>query len=152
MYVYLVQHGEAVSKEEDPERPLSEKGKEDVARVAAFVSSQMGGAFSIRHSGKTRARQTAEILRDRLLPGEEVSEADGLSPLDDPAIWAGRLAAGEGDIMLVGHLPHLERLASLLLCGKPEMGAVQFRMGGVVCLGRDDGLWSIRWMVIPDMA
>jgi len=35
MKLYLVQHGEANSKAEDPQRPLAERGRGDVARVAA---------------------------------------------------------------------------------------------------------------------
>lgn len=152
MQVYLVQHGEAKSKEEDPGRPLSDRGRKDVSRVAGFVSDNMGlSAFSIRHSGKPRARQTAEILKDMLAPGAEVSEADGLAPLDDPGIWADRLRAGGGDVMLVGHLPHMAKLASLLLCGNTESGAVEFRMGGIACIGMEEDRWSLRWMVAPDM-
>ena len=39
MDVYLVQHGEAVSEEQDPQRPLSEAGSAAVARVASVLAA-----------------------------------------------------------------------------------------------------------------
>ncbi len=151
MILYLVQHAEAKSEQEDPARPLSEKGWNDVARVGAFVRPLALQVEEILHSGKLRARQTAEALAESL--GQTpVSETDGLSPLDDPHIWAGRLGDREGSLMLVGHLPHMARLASLLLIGSAERSAVSFRMGGILCLERDEArAWSVRWMVTPDI-
>jgi phosphohistidine phosphatase len=76
--------------------------------------------------------------------------------MDDPAVWAERLKymtdSANEDIMLVGHLPHLGRLASLLLAGDPERHVVSFRMAGVVCLERgENGNWSLKWMITPDV-
>jgi phosphohistidine phosphatase len=54
--------------------------------------------------------------------------------------------------MIVGHLPFMEKLASLLVAGSEDADIVAFQMGGVVCLERDDvGVWRVRWMVTPDM-
>lgn len=145
MYLYLVQHGEPKSKEEDPERPLSEKGKDDVDKIASFISLfQLKEVF---HSGKLRAKETADMLAKKV--DAKVLETDGLSPMDDPGTWAGRLKDRESNTMLVGHLPHMGRLASLLLCGDKEAGTVEFRQGGVVCLRRQEGTWSVQWMVLP---
>ena len=153
MNVYLVQHAQAKSEQEDPERPLSEKGWSDIKKVAAFVAKK--GNISVKdifHSGKTRAQQTAEVLAEQLNPSMGISETDGLKPLDDPSTWADRLAAKTEDIMLVGHLPHLSKLAALLLCQDAEKEVVEFRMGGIVCLGREEsGSWSIRWMITPNI-
>ena len=152
MFLYLIQHGEAVSKDEDPERPLSSTGVEDVNRVAAYAAANCGievGA-GIFHSGKLRARQTAEIVASVLnLPGPE--QADGLKPMDDPTIWQSRLAESLQDQVLVGHLPYMSRLVSLLLTGDPGENIVQFKMGGVVALKRAEGLWSLQWQIVPDI-
>jgi phosphohistidine phosphatase len=148
MYVYLVQHGKPRSKEEDPDRSLSEEGLRDVEKTAHYVSSIKVGR--ICHSGKLRAAQTADVFGRRL--GAKVSEKDGLAPLDDPDVWADRMARSEEDTMLVGHLPHLQELASLLLSGDRKAGIVEFRMGGIVCLKKDNeaGKWSLQWMLVPD--
>jgi phosphohistidine phosphatase len=152
MNVYLVQHAEAKSDLEDPLRPLSAKGREDITRVSAYLSQLNIPVSKIFHSTKLRAKQTAEILFEHLKPGRGVSDADGLSPLDDPAIWAERLRDLPDGVVLVGHLPHLARLASLLLCGATDKNIVSFRMAGIVCLKRDDtGSWSMQWMLKPDV-
>lgn len=151
MYLYLIQHGEAKREEEDPARPLSEKGVRDVRKVASFVSSNTGiAAESIYHSGKLRAAQTAGIFSEYLKPAKGFLERDGLAPMDDPAMWAKRLETQLNDLTLVGHLPHLARLASLLVCGTPEAGAVNFHMGGIVCLKKEDSRWAVDWIITPE--
>lgn len=151
MFLYLVQHGEAKKEEEDPARGLTEKGAGDVRRVAAYCARSGIALSRVFESGKTRATQTAGIFADLLRPLHEVKNADGLSPMDDPKVWFDRMAAVEEDVMLVGHLPHLGRLASLLVCGDSEKGVVNFKMGCVVCLRRsEEGRWAVEWMVIPE--
>ncbi len=153
MNLYLVQHGEAVAKTEDPERPLSDKGWEDIQRVAAYVARRTDILIrQINHSGKTRARQTAELLAEAIQPPEGVSDVPDLAPMDDPSVWVSYLAETTRDLMLVGHLPHLSKLAALLICQDGTQKVVDFKMGGVVCVGRDEeGDWSVRWMVTPEI-
>ena len=154
MLLYLVQHGDAKKEEEDPSRPLSEKGADDVSKTASYISRFETIAPRILHSEKLRARQTAEIiaasLKSSALRG--ISETDSLSPLDDPGPWEDRLKYMTEDVMLVGHLPHLGRLSSLLLCGDKGKSIISFRMGCVACLGRDEkGVWSLQWMITPEI-
>ena len=63
MKLYLMQHGEALREEEHPERPLTERGKEDVERVAAFLARAGIRVDQIRHSGKLRRRKRRTLLR-----------------------------------------------------------------------------------------
>ena len=151
MNLYLVQHGEPVSKEIDPQRPLSERGRLDVTKVGQFAANNCRMRLShVHHSGKLRARQTAEILAQALDLHDPV-EIDGMAPLDDPAVWHRRLLDLDDSIMLVGHLPHLARLAGALLCGETETAPIAFRMGGMVALAREEGKWSLQWMLVPDI-
>jgi phosphohistidine phosphatase len=151
MILYLVQHGDAKREEEDPSRPLSEKGIKDVKAVASYISRLNIELEEILHSGKLRAKQTAEIFAEKLKVFKGISETDGLAPLDNPVIWAERLINKTGPIMLVGHLPHLGKLASLLLCSRIEKNPIAFKMGGVVCLKRDEKDWSLQWMITPEI-
>jgi phosphohistidine phosphatase len=152
MFVYLVQHADAKKEEIDPARPLSEKGLKDIRMVASYVLQLNVKIYKIFHSSKLRARQTAEVLSENLKPVKGMSEVDGLAPLDDPNLWAVRLKDIPDDIMLVGHLPHLAKLASLLLCGNADKNVVSFKMAGIVCLKKDDtGAWSLQWMLTPDV-
>jgi phosphohistidine phosphatase len=152
MFLYLVQHAEAKGKEEDPARDLTEKGRQDVERVARYLNGLQVQVRQIFQSGKTRAQSTAAILAAQVQATAGVSAAPGLAPLDDPDIWAERLASLDEDVMLVGHLPHLGRLAGLLLSGDKERSVINFQMGGVVRLRRlGAGWWAVDWLVVPDI-
>lgn len=152
MFLYLVQHAESKKEEVDPSRPLSEKGLQDINKIALYLSKLDLRVHKIFHSNKLRAKQTAEILSEMLKPVKGVSETDGLAPLDNPTIWAERLKDIPEDMMLVGHLPHLGRLASLLLCNDLNKNIISFKMAGTACLKRDEiNTWSLQWMLIPDI-
>ena len=154
MFLYLVQHAEAKSKEEDPAQGLSEKGIQNIIKIAQFASKMEIKAFQIIHSGKARAMQTARVLADYLKMEKGIIESDGLAPMDEPKIWVERISATKEDIILVGHLPHLGKLTSLLLCGNQELNIVDFRMGGIVCLKRfEAGIdkWAVEWMITPEV-
>jgi phosphohistidine phosphatase len=75
-----------------------------------------------------------------------------LAPLDGPEVWAGQIAKMDEDILLVGHLPHLGRLAAILISGDKERSVINFQMGGVVRLRRmEAGQWAVDWMVVPEI-
>lgn len=152
MKIYLVRHGEAVSSQFDPQRPLSEQGFADVRKIAAFIKSKEISVEHIWHSGKLRAKQTAEILAESVSVKKGCSARDNLSPNDDVSIIANELEAYDTNLMLVGHLPFLANLASLLVAGKEFASAVAFDAGSVVCLNRcDPGRWQIEWMISPQL-
>ncbi len=150
MDLYLVQHGEAKAEADDPARPLTDRGRREVEHVARVAAARVQVA-SIAHSGKLRALQTAEILAAELRPPRGVRQLAGLAPMDDPAIAQQAALQATDRVMLVGHLPHLSRLASLLLVGDSAREIVAFRMGGIVCLGRDEGRWRLKWILTPEL-
>lgn len=150
MNLYLVQHAHARREEEDPERHLSPVGKAAIREMARFAGEHVH-VSKILHSGKARVRETAETLAETLRPREGVEATDGLDPKADPAVWAERLRSSVADLMLVGHLPHLSRLASLLLCGDEERTLISFQMGGILYAQRSDDRWSVGWMVVPGL-
>ncbi len=151
MFLYLVQHAEALSKEEDHSRSLSDKGVEDIKKVAAFISKQNINVKRILHSGKKRSLQTAQILSGYIESDKLYSETEGLAPNDNPGIWFELISKMKDNIMLVGHLPHLAKLLSLLLFGD-EKKIVNFETGSVTCLkGSEDGSWAIEWIIKPGM-
>ena len=151
MELYLVQHGEAKPESEDPERPLTDRGAETVRRMAAWAAQVGLKVDQIRHSGKRRAEQTAALLGERLNPAQGVIAVAGLNPNDDVRPVAEAIRAEQAAVMLVGHLPHLSRLANLLLTGDPEGGVLCFQMAGIVCLVREGGQWAVDWAVPPEL-
>ena len=152
MKIYLVQHALSVSKEEDSSRYLSGRGIADIRKVAAFVQQMDITVHQIVHSGKMRALQTAQVLEEHVKVETEITESDGLASMDDPQIWCDRLASHSQDIMLVGHLPHMSGLASLLLGSNAGRDLITFEMGCIVCLLKtDQGNWSVDWVIKPGM-
>lgn len=150
MILYLVQHGKAKPKDEDPDRPLTDEGRREVESVMLLLM-RYGAVTASRvvHSGKRRAQETAEIIATKL--DAELEPSDALAPNDDPAVWVERLHGSQRDVVLVGHMPHLSRLASLLLTGDPEAEVVSFANGGVVALGLEEGHWALKWAIPPAM-
>jgi phosphohistidine phosphatase len=150
MNLYLVRHGEAKRKAEDPQRSLTDRGREDVARVAAYALDSGVSVVQIRHSGKRRAEETAIILGEYLSPAEGVVSVPGLAPNDDVHPMVEILYDQNQSVMLVSHLPFLDRLVSQLVTGKPNASKTQFQAGGVVVLVRENSDWAISWGISPD--
>ena len=152
MKLYLVQHGEALPKEVDPERGLSDQGKEDVTHIAAFLAKGGIQVERIFHSSKKRAEQTARLFESCLSSGAELCQKEGISPLDPVDNLAREVDNWQDDTILVGHLPYMGKLVSRLVAEKEDVPLVNFQPGSVVCLERDEtGSWIIVLMVRPEL-
>jgi len=152
MKLYLVQHAKAASKDVDPQRPLTEEGRRDIQKVAAFIKSLNLSVDYLWHSGKKRAQQTAELLAEVIRVNKANVPHAGLGPNDDVTVLKDELVSGRQDIMIVGHLPFLPKLASLLLTGSESSNTVAFKQAGIVCLDySDDNKWQLDWMIIPEL-
>jgi phosphohistidine phosphatase len=150
MALYLVQHGKSLPRDIDPDQGLSEEGVSETERIAGVAKGYGVAVSLLRHSGKKRARQTADIFASALQPLGGIRETAGLKPLDDVAALAKEVVSEEG-VMLVGHLPFMERFASHLITGTAEKPVFRFQNSGVVCLEKDSetGFWAITWTLMP---
>ena len=151
MEVYLVQHGEAKPESEDPQRSLTDRGREDVLAVARHAANIGLKVSQILHSDRLRAKQTAEIFA-RHLSISEIKEMKGLSPLNDPQRAKVLIEEAKEPLMIVGHLPHLSRLVTLLILRDLQEEIISFKMGGIVCLTDAEEKWRIRWVLTPEVA
>ena len=152
MLLYLVRHGEAMNELADPSQALSPQGLRNVQKVAAHLARLKIHVDVIFHSHKLRAKQTAAVFADYLRPAEGLSETAYLDPMDDPSEWERRLRDRNKDIMMVGHLPYLEKFFSMLLCGFVDDRVVRFGNATVVCLNREKtGTWVLQWMMGPEV-
>jgi phosphohistidine phosphatase len=152
MRLYLVQHGEAVPEEVDRDRPLSPKGRADAEALGRLLRDAEARPERILHSGKTRARQTAERLAAALSPPAGMGVTSGLTPKDPVEPIARQAASWVADTLLVGHLPSIARLASYLLTGDVEEVALGYKPGSLACLERpEDGPWTLIWMLRPEL-
>lgn len=152
MKLYLVQHAKAASKQIDPQRPLTEEGWRDMQKVAVFIRALNLSIDSLWHSGKKRAAQTAEFLAEAIEVKKDMIAHEGLGPNDNVTTLTNELALTHEDVMIVGHLPFLSKLTSLLLTGSESANTVAFKNGGIVCLSRsEENHWQIDWMVTPEL-
>jgi len=152
MRIYITQHGFAVPKDVDPDRPLSEQGRLDVSRLAEFLKKADIEVAQILHSGKTRADQTAAILADSLLPNGQPLSRSGLGPKDPLESLTSDIVFWTEDTLIAGHQPFLGRLASLLLAGDPDRPTLSFQPGSMACLEKGaDGNWALAWMIRPEL-
>lgn len=149
---YLVRHGEATADMEDPARPLSDRGRDEVQRVARYAAILGLEVTEIRHSDKLRAQQTAEILAEYLMPRLGIRQVDGLAPGDEPTRIRIELEIAKGPLMLVGHLPNLSRLVSMLVLGNSETEIVWPDTGTIVCLVKDERGFRLSWILTPELA
>ena len=150
MALYLVQHGKSLPKDKDPQKGLSQEGIAETERIAQVAKGYAIGVSKITHSGKTRARQTAEIFETALKPPDGIHESSGLSPMDDVTVFADTIDSTK-NVMLVGHLPFWERLTAYLITGSSEKPVFKFQNSGIVCLDIDPAIesWIIKWTLMP---
>ena len=151
MNLFLVQHGLAKTETEDPTRALNSEGIKASEKMAKWLAADNIEVDEIRHSGKKRAEQTAQIFARHLSPKRGITTASGLNPMDDVEPIPDELRELQDSLMLVGHLPSLSRLVGLLVAGDPDSELVRFQNSGVVCLRKNEGRWSIEWMVVTDL-
>ena len=152
MKLYLVQHGEALEKEVDPARPLSDRGRAEVERVAAFLGGAGVRVAQVLHSGKLRAEQTAEVLAPAVGAAGRVEKTGDIDPLDPPLAFELTVNEWTEDTMVVGHLPFMGKLVSRLVADNEIRATAAFSPGAVVCLESvEDNMWLVAWMIRPEL-
>lgn len=153
MNLYCVRHGEAECSSVDPDRPLTENGREEVRRVATYLGNHGVKVAHVMHSTKLRAKQTAEIFAEVLMPGH-VTECESI--LDEDAnvdAIMEMVSTWTDDTLIVGHLPFMPRLISGLVIGDPNIyPIVNYPPSGIVCLQHYDAQrWIIQWILNPSL-
>jgi phosphohistidine phosphatase len=140
--LFLVHHAEAVGPEVDSRRPLSLLGETQATRAAEQAAARGARPAVVWHSGKLRARQTAQAFWRACNALAEFKAVPDLQPDDPPSRIRDRLRGETRDVLIAGHFHHLPRLLSLLL-GVPG----SFPLHGVVALeSEDEGeTWKELW-------
>jgi phosphohistidine phosphatase len=152
MRAYLARHGKAKTAMEDSGRGLSVEGTDELENLARFLSASRPSMFTILHSGKTRARETAEILGQSFATDALPEPISDLRPEADLEVMAEVLNRTSNDVLAVGHLPNIERLVSLLLTGNHDLSPIRFSPGTMVCLERSGAeRWTLIWAITPEL-
>ena len=160
MKLYLVRHAIAediTDYEDDSLRPLAEKGRDKMHRIAQALRELGVGPDLIVSSPYVRASQTASVLAKELKYKEEIAYSDFLVPMAEPDDMIGEINEkfSVDELMLVGHEPNLSSLASILLVGNPDI-SINLKKGGVCCLSVDDLHYdrkaTLEWLVTPKIS
>ncbi len=149
MRLYLIRHGISLHEEKEPEKSLSQEGKEQTQKIAEFLKTKSVKVDAIWHSPKLRAIQTAQII-SKSISCPEIQERNDLNPLDSVEKFPEEIQSLNKDLMIVGHLPFLQKLASLFLSGAETNQFISYKNSGAVCLEYTD-TWKIAWMVTPEL-
>ncbi len=159
MNLYLLRHAEAEPGDSDADRRLTRKGEKQTEQLAKFLRKHEVelDIREIWHSPLVRAVQTAEIFKNEVGLEAPLLEAPGLRPEDDPRPMGLRLACSRKSVLVVGHNPHFELLASCLLSGATSPVLIDFKKSGLLHLERAEepgkarplGHWILSWYIIP---
>lgn len=149
MTVWLARHGEAEIRGRDDLRELTGEGARAFSALAHRIADRSGSMRVIHHSGLRRAEQTAEILAAATRVAMAGEPLDLLAPATDPFALSRWIESLSEPAVLVTHLPLVERVASVLISGSPEVPAVSFSPGTIVALDREDGSWKLAWIERP---
>ncbi|MGB0417022.1 MAG: SixA phosphatase family protein [Coraliomargarita sp.] len=158
MRIYLLRHAKSEPGYPDAARVLAARGRAHTAALGSFFRGQ--DRFRPQElwcSPLTRAEETA----DRFLqawggPVHDRRSVDALEPERDPGVLVEELVSLGREVLLVGHNPNIEILASLLISGERSRAQILIQTGVMLCLERSDypnygqtGPCALRWMLDP---
>ncbi len=150
MKLYLMRHGDALSAEADPERGLSDKGKEKIEALAKHLQQQDLAFKCVFHSFKKRAIQTAEIMTGILSPNVSLKLMENITPTDDPVLIVPEINSWDEDTLMTSHLPFIPNLVTLLTGQDVFLSAISFEAGTIICLEKgNNDTWAIKWSSAP---
>lgn len=155
MKVYLVHHADALSAEQDPERHISQKGRDEADRLGARFRALGVAPVRILHSDKQWSIDTAKHIAAELgLKDRAVKAAYPINTGDPVAPFLGEISTAGGDVMMCGHVDYLLRTASRLVCGDESRKVVEFKPGNgtVVCIEGAGDNWVISYAWRQDHA
>ena len=151
MALFLVQHGLSLSKDMDPKKGLSDIGGKETRLIASVAKNYSIAVKKIVHSGKKRAIQTGIIFQESLNPEAPLEEIHGINPMDDVKVFGDSINY-EDNLMVVGHLPFMEKLVSYLTTGNETKRIYKFQNSGIICLDQENNDWFIKWTLNPNIS
>ena len=151
MHLIIVRHAQALSKQEDPSRPLNEKGKIEAEKLNAFLKTQDLAISRVFHSSKARAKETAEIVAQDLNSVDTLESLGALDPEEDIQKLAQIIDYFTEDTVLVGHIPHVELLSNFLLSGDFVRPVSAFETASAMCFQKAQNKWVLKWFISPQL-
>ncbi|MCX8123009.1 MAG: histidine phosphatase family protein [Spirochaetes bacterium] len=113
MEAIIIQHGEAVDSSINPQRPLSQKGREQFLRFADFLHIINWRPDIVLHSGVLRAHESAAILAEKF--NCEIAINKSINPNDNPDSIIQYLLQEKRNTIVVTHKPFIDVLVAKIL-------------------------------------
>ena len=159
MKIYLIRHSNAVDPgtpgyEDDSARPLTEKGRDKMEKIASALKALGIAPDLIVSSPYLRAKETAEILAKGLKYKTDIAFSDALVPMENADRIIGEINEkySVDELMLVGHEPCLANLVGVLTASAPGI-EMDIKKGGICCLSADDlkveRKAALEWLLTP---
>lgn len=160
LQLVLLRHGIAVNRGDpafpnDPERPLTERGRARTTRVLRVLAKFSEKPGVILSSPYRRALETAEIAAEQFgIPLKSIERTERLVPLAEPATILRQIAGLDAEVvLLVGHAPHLDRLVAQCLLGTGD-SVTALKKSGAACLRLErlrPARSRLEWLVTPKL-
>ncbi|QTS83742.1 phosphohistidine phosphatase SixA [Coxiella endosymbiont of Amblyomma nuttalli] len=152
MKLYCVRHGHAEQlPNKSGERPLTQKGIEEINRIATYLAYRDVHAIHVMHSGKLRAQQSAVILAEAVAKNQLIEVCELLGSDHQIALLIDRVQEWHDDTLLVGHMPCMSQLVNTLILGDDYPDILRFTPATVVCLEQFENRWILNWVLRPDL-
>lgn len=161
MYLYLMRHADALEVgvegiQSDTQRRLSPKGKQSTSFIAQFLLQSNIQIHAILSSPLVRAVETAALMKEGLILNSEIEETPHLAPSGSVEELCSVIGSNDHGkhLLLVGHIPYLEQLASYLLSPKVPI-QIKFKKTSICCIDVTSlppkGGAALLWMLSPDL-
>jgi len=149
MKLYIMRHGKAAAAQQGQDQILTPDGHAAIENLADMLGRQGIRVERILHSGKTRARQTAEIMASRVSDYIIPEVHPHIKPNDNPQALIDDIRHWHSDTLVVSHLPFIPALLPLLTSATSGHSAISFEPGTIICLSPDNDDWQIEWVESP---
>ena len=158
MNLYLMRHAIATELEEnteDNQRPLTEKGRKKLGKIARNLEKLDLKFDVILTSPYLRACQTADVVADALdIKSKNVVETENLTPLGFADKLVEEINAREpvANILIVGHEPFLSQLIGMLVAGDGSL-SIDMKKAGLCKLSIEQLTYgrcaTLEWLLTP---
>jgi phosphohistidine phosphatase len=161
MEIYIIRHAIAVEPgtpgyEDDSLRPLTEKGREKMLKIARGLKELEVRLDLIITSPYVRAVETGQILAKVLKPSRgQATISENLTPMGAPDALIGEINEhfpSLDSLAVVGHEPNLSALISLLVAGDAGL-LINMKKGGVCHLSAEnlthERRATLEWILAP---
>jgi phosphohistidine phosphatase len=158
MNLYLMRHAIAVEADEnteDSQRPLTEKGRKRLGKIARNLAKLDLTFDLILTSPYLRARQTADMVADTLnIKPKYVVESENLTPLGFADKLVEEILAHEPVefLLIVGHEPFLSQLIGILVADDAGL-CIEMKQAGLCRLSTERLIYgrcaTLEWLMTP---